>query len=150
MIQIQKLRFKKFLGLVTIVGSLIILPQMSLADKSENAIVVGNVLQISGWFERYGNDQIVLYPVFNLPVEKMSDMADINDSEMSSSEMTNMNGMLGRGAGDKMSKNYQMTYGRFLIDKNGNLVLYPINDKSGTQKMDDTSKTMTNQKDDKP
>ena len=164
MISAQMPHLTKVLGWVTIVSGLMVIPQTSAADTSgmsdtngkdnsvnaanvsasmsdmsdmndEDKNVIANVLKISGWYERYSNGQIVLYPVFKISsmscMNGISDMNEINGmlSQGKGNDMDKMLGMFGRGTENLKQKLPQMTYGRFWIDKEGNLVLCPSNGK---------------------
>ena len=110
-------------------------PSGTLGVNGENNNVAANVLKISGWYERYSNGQIVLYPVFKISsmscMNGISDMNEINGmlSQGKGNDMDKMLGMFGRGTENLKQKLPQMTYGRFWIDKEGNLVLCPSNGK---------------------
>ena len=162
MISTQIPHLKKVLGWVTIVSGLMVTPQISATDMSglsdmngeDNSVAANvsasmsslsgmngednsviNVLKISGWYERYSNGQIVLYPVFKISsmscMNGISDMNEINGmlSQGKGNDMDKMLGMFGRGTENLKQKLPQMTYGRFWIDKEGNLVLCPSNGK---------------------
>lgn len=191
MICMQLSPFRKILGLLAWVGGIVTLsPVWSVEGTSENHAnksIVNNILGISGWYERYANGQLVLYPVVNLPLTMtgmygmmgmggmygmtgmtsmygmssmygmvgmyntgklglpvnrlnmgnvygmagMSDMpgmAGMNNMQgmISMSNMTGMSGMSGMGGFDVLSGSYQMTFGRFWITREGNLILYPV------------------------
>lgn len=143
--------------LFILVTSLVILaPSPSSAENKfggqPDKRVEGSILGISGWYERYVNGQLVLYPVVNIPglntlgsmygMSGMSSMYGMSGTYgMTGMEgmyagkygldtgrlygMSGMGGMSGM-SGDSLSGNYQMTFGRFWITKEGNLVLYPV------------------------
>ncbi|MEK8018437.1 MAG: hypothetical protein VSS75_016325 [Candidatus Parabeggiatoa sp.] len=135
---------QKTLSLIALLGSLIATPQVS-AEMSgtsnvqdTNPVFAGNVLQVRGWYEHYGNGQIVLYPAVtpnpngmssdNSSVPSMDNMPSMADI----ASMADMPSMMGMETipdvheGQKIPKVYRMTYGQFWIDKKGNLVLQPI------------------------
>ena len=157
-----------------------------------NGYIVGNITKSSGWYERYPNGQIVLYPIVTgttinttanmngmlgmssmygmlgmggmLGMNGMMGMAGMSPSMGGMSGMAgmpSMNGMAGMPSMSGMGvmpsmagmsgmtgmygmsamsgmlgiasmygippEGYQMTFGRFWIDKEGNLILYPSN-----------------------
>ncbi|RKZ92967.1 MAG: hypothetical protein DRR19_02660 [Candidatus Parabeggiatoa sp. nov. 1] len=159
MIPTQMPQLKKVLGWVTLVSGLMVTPQTFANNVSgmngEDNGVAGNVLKISGWYERYSSGQIVLYPVFKISsmscMNGMSDMSDISGRPSMGGgdgmdgmppSMGGTYGMHGMGTENIKQKPPQMTYGRFWIDKDGNLVLCPSNSKPGTPGTDSMSDMM--------
>ncbi|MDY6991693.1 MAG: hypothetical protein SVR94_03680 [Pseudomonadota bacterium] len=113
------------------------------AENNDGSYVAGNILKINGWYERYANGQLVLYPVEgNSSMNSMFGMSGMSGmfgmsgmtgmSGMSSmfgmSSMTGMLGMSGQGS------SYKMTFGRFWISPDGHLILYPVKGMSMTGK----------------
>ena len=159
-----------------------------------NGQVIGNLMKSGGWYERYPNGQIVLYPAINpaINMNNMNSMSNMgNMSGMSGMSMgamvpmvgivgmngmygmsgmggmggmnglygmsgmmggmAGMSGMYGMPAGMSsmlgmggmyamgmygISPNYQMTFGKFKIDQEGNLLLYPFHNPFNLWEMD--------------
>jgi hypothetical protein len=138
---------QKTLTLLTLMGSLIVTPivfaqtnSMS-AVQNTNPVAAGSVLQVRGWYEHYGNGQIVLYPAVNPNQNSMGGQHKSNLPSMASmpsmgdmpsmADMPSMMGAVEEGivdapGGEKIPKVYRMTYGQFWIDSQGNLLLQPI------------------------
>jgi len=147
-------------------------------DDTGNKQTVGNILGVSGWYERYANGQIVLYPLIsnssygmnsmyglpntmnnrysmlgmtgsysmpsmnNTPTEKLPDKpSSSSESTLNIPKLPGMTGMMGMLGMQGMigmmgmqgmigmyglSGTYQMTFGRFWITKEGQLILYPV------------------------
>lgn len=108
--------------------------QTDTSKESNAGYVAGNLLKISGWYERYGNGQLVLYPVENLGTNSMLGMSSmLGMNSMSGmfgmggmSGMFGMGGMLGMGGMAGAPTRYQVTVGRFWVTPEGHLILYPV------------------------
>ena len=142
-----------------------------------NGYIVGNLMTSSGWYERYPNGQIVLYPIvtgstISTTTNNMNSMPSMSSmyGMLGMGSMSGMNSMTGMAGMPSMTgmvgipsmsgmvgfpsmggmtamygmsamsgmigiasmygippEGYQMTFGRFWIDKEGNLILYPSN-----------------------
>lgn len=168
-------KFRTTFGFITLICGLITTSQtfsasMENMSDSTDKQGVGKVLGISGWYERYGNGQIVLYPIVNLPTKEgmytmgnmygmvsMFPMYSMGMLGMGGPySMAMMGGMLGmsmKGMNSNMtgmaglakmygmldmyglSGGYQMAFGRFWINDEGQLVLYPVSNMSGMGSM---------------
>jgi len=181
-------QFKQAL-IFTVVNNIIILSPTSWSAENKfgnqpDKRVEGSILGISGWYERYANGQLVLYPVVNIPgaantlgsmygmtgMSGMYGMAGMSgmygmggmygmtgmegmygagkyDTGMRGlygmTGMSGMSGMTGMNAGmsgmGDLSGNYQMTFGRFWITKDGNLILYPVTTMFGAERSEVTN-----------
>lgn len=113
-------------------------------EENDGSYVAGNILKINGWYERYANGQLVLYPVEgNSSMNSMFGMSGMfgmtGMTGMSSMfgmsgmsgmfGMSSMTGMLGMSA---QGSSYKMTFGRFWITPEGHLILYPVKGMSMT------------------
>jgi hypothetical protein len=125
-------------GMATMSGSSKTGKANGMANMSDtNGYIAGNILKTNGWYERYGNGQLVLYPVNNpsamAGMEGMFGMGGMFGME-GMSGMFGMGGMSGMfGSGGALGEHH-VTFGRFWITQEGHLVLYPVR---GISSMDD-------------
>ena len=68
-------------------------------------------------------------------------------SMISMNNMTGMVNMSGMGGFDVLPGNYQMTFGRFWITKEGNLILYPVTATFGVSEKENNEATISHDKD---